>query len=255
MTIAIAEADRVLEARRDDEMEEARALQQAMVPVEPLLYGEIEIASRFRPVTQVGGDFLDYFLLSDRTLGLYLGDVTGKGLPAALYAALALGTLRGITKTSAAPADVLDLLNRRLRTRIMPRRYCATQYAVFDPATRVLRYANAGLPGPLFISKSGCRELREGGLPSAMFDDSRYDSHSVQLHPGDAVLFMTDGLTEAVNSGDDDFGMERLLEACDRNCPASAAVLLQKIFEAVDDFAGGHPQFDDMAAAVLKLSG
>jgi sigma-B regulation protein RsbU (phosphoserine phosphatase) len=241
------------EKLREHEIEEARTLQRAMVPVAPLQASPVEIANQFRPATQIGGDFLDYFVLTDHTLGLYLGDVVGKGLPAALYAALVVGTLHGIHKTGESPAHVLRLLNKRLRMRGMPGRYCAVQYAVFDPETRLLRYANAGLPGPLHLSARGCRELREGGLPAGMFDDPRYEPQCVLLEPGDAVLFLSDGLTEAVNADREEFGADRLVKTCEENRNASAPAMLDRIFAAVDAFAAGQPQYDDMAAAALKF--
>jgi len=242
-----------IEQLREHEIEEARTLQLAMLPTELLRAHPVEVASQLRPVAEVGGDFLDYFLLADHTVGLYLGDVVGKGLPAALYAALAVGTLRGINKTGESPADVLELLNRRLRMRALARRYCAVQYAVFDPATRLLRYANAGMPGPLHISARGCRELQLGGLPSGMFDEARYELNSVHFEPGDSILFFTDGLLEALNAKQEEFGVDRLVEICARNHSEPAEALLGRVFRAAEGFVAGHPQQDDMTAALLKL--
>lgn len=238
---------------REHELEEARNLQRAMVPAEPLRAQRVEITSRFRPADGVGGDFLDYFALADRTLGLYVGDVVGKGLPAALYAALVVGTLRGIHKTGSPPAQVLELLNKRLRMRVVGDRFCAAQYAVFDPTSRALHYTNAGLPGPLHVSPRGCRELKEGGVPAGLFEDARYEAQRVQLEPGDAILFMTDGLNEAQSPGGEEFGMERLLEVCAAFRSGPAQTLLHHVFAAVDGFVGEHPQHDDMTAVVLKL--
>ena len=239
---------------RASEMEEARNIQQAMVAVESLRDHPLEFASKYRPAAEVGGDFLDYFWLKDRRLGFYLGDVVGKGLPAALYAALAVGTLRGINKGGERPPSVLELLNERLRMRVVPGRYCSVQYAVFDPASGRLWYANAGLPLPLHISATGCRTLGAGGLPSGLFADAQYEEHTVQLGHGDAVLFSTDGIIEARNGDDDDFGLDRLRELCDRNRGESADGLLARIFGEVDGFMGGARQHDDMTAAVLKLT-
>ncbi len=243
-----------IEQIRQHEIEEARLLQRAMLPMEPLRAPPVEIVSQFRPVVEVGGDFLDFFLLSDRTVGLYLGDVVGKGLPAAFYAALAVGTLRGINKTGESPSQVLELFNKRLRLRTMPKRYCAVQYAVFDPATRTLRYANAGVPGPLHISARGCQELQLGGLPAGMFDQASYDLSSMRLDSGDSVLFLTDGLPEALNARGEDFGMDRLVEVCAQNRRESADTLLSRVFAAVEEFLDAHSQQDDMTAALLKLN-
>src|SRR5713101_4954250 len=141
---------------RQEELEEARAIQSMMMPVEALRAGAVTVSHEFQPVTAVGGDFLDYFELTDKTIGLYLGDVSGKGLPAALYAALAVGTLRGVHKTGTLPSDVLATLNRRLLIRGMPRRHAAIQYAVFDPRTKDLQVTSAGMPGPFHLRTNGC---------------------------------------------------------------------------------------------------
>ncbi|MBI3663564.1 MAG: PP2C family protein-serine/threonine phosphatase [Acidobacteria bacterium] len=243
-----------IEQLRAFEIEEARNIQQAMVCVEPLKLHPVEIVSRFRPVAEVGGDFLDYFRLEDHRMGLYLGDVVGKGLAAAMYAALAMGTLRGIHKRGTAPTAVLELMNERLRMRVVPGRYCAVQYAVYDPATRQLSYANAALPRPILISPQGCREVGEGGLPSGLFADAQYEGYSVQLEPGEAVLFCTDGIPDARNPQGDDFGLERVLAVCESHVRADADALLDRLFAEVDAFTGDDLPHDDMTAIVLKVS-
>jgi sigma-B regulation protein RsbU (phosphoserine phosphatase) len=101
-----------IEKLREEELEETRSIQNAMLPAEPLRAGKVRISHAFQPITEVGGDFLDYFELTDGSVGLYMGDVSGKGLPAAMYAALAVGTLRGVHKTGISPGDVLSTLNR-----------------------------------------------------------------------------------------------------------------------------------------------
>jgi sigma-B regulation protein RsbU (phosphoserine phosphatase) len=243
-----------IERLRALEIEEAQSIQRAMVCVEPLRADPVEIASRFRPVIEVGGDFLDYFRLQDHRLGLYLGDVVGKGLAAAMYAALAMGTIRGIHKSGTSPTSVMALMNERLRMRVVPGRYCALQYAVYDPATRELSYANAGLPRPILVSSKGCREVGEGGLPSGLFAGAEYDRYSLVLQPGEAVLFCTDGIPDSRNESGDDFGLERVLEVCEKQARASADALLDRLFAEVDAFAGDGPAHDDMTAIVLKIS-
>lgn len=245
----------LIDTDRERDIEEARSIQQAMLRAEPLRVYPIELACKFRPVEEVGGDFLDYFWMADRRLALYLGDVAGKGLPAALYGALAVGILRGINKGAVAPSSVLEFLNRRLLDRQVPGRYCTVQYAVVDPPSRQICFVNAGLlPRPLHISATGCRQLGEGGLPCSMFRDAHYDQHTVGLAAGDAVLFSTDGLIEAENSEGEEFGIERLIEVCEQNKKESAATMLERAFEAVDKFAAGTRQRDDMTAAILLLA-
>jgi len=231
---------------------EAVLIQRLLLPREPLRGPNLEVTYLMRTFSEVGGDFLDYFLLSDGKLGIYIGDVVGKGLPAAMYAALAAGGLRAIHKTGQEPAAVLKLFNRRLRVRPIPGRYCATQYAVFDPVTLDLRMANAGLPFPLHLSVSGCCTIGDGGLPSGLFDSADYEQYSIRLSPGDAVLFATDGLPEARNGEGQPLDMPRLIDLCAMLDYSSADVFLRTVFDSIEEFTGGNPS-DDMTAAILKV--
>jgi sigma-B regulation protein RsbU (phosphoserine phosphatase) len=137
----------------------------------------------FQPVAVVSGDFLDYFELPDGNIGLYLGDVSGKGLPAALYAALAVGMLRGVHKTGTSPSELLTTLNRRLLVRGVPRRHVATPYAVFDTGTHALGIASAGMAGPFHIATNGCHALELSGIPPGLFPVVTYDSLTMQRKP------------------------------------------------------------------------
>lgn len=244
-----------IEKLREEELEEARAIQSVMLPAESLHAGEVMIAHEFQPLAAVGGDFLDYFKLTDESVGLYLGDVSGKGLPAALYAALAVGTLRGVHKTGTPPHDVLATLNRRLMLRGMPRRHTAIQYALFDPCNHELQIASAGMPGPFYLNAGGCCTLELTGIPPGLFPAMSYETLTLQLQPGDAVLFCTDGITDAFDRDGEQFGVERLRELCDAYRPGSPAELLSQVFAAVGDFARGREQHDDMAAAVFQYCG
>jgi sigma-B regulation protein RsbU (phosphoserine phosphatase) len=226
-----------------------------MLPAESLRAGAVMISHEFQPLAAVGGDFLDYFELTDKSVGLYLGDVSGKGLPAALYAALAVGTLRGVHKTGTAPHDVLATLNRRLMIRGMPRRHTAIQYALFDPHSHDLQIASAGMPGPLHLCANGCRILEITGIPPGLFAATSYETLTLQLQPGESVLFCTDGITDAFDRDGEQFGIERLQELCGVRRPDSPTELLGRIFAAVENFAHGREQHDDMAAAVFHFRG
>src|ERR1700693_3846301 len=131
---------------------EAKLIQTSLLPTQGLRNDSVDIAFRFSPFFDVGGDFVDFFRLPDGLIGLYMGDVVGKGLPAAMYGALVMGTLRGIHKTGTDTARVLSLLNERLAQRPIQGRFCSTLYALFDPATHELRFSNAGIPLPLLVS-------------------------------------------------------------------------------------------------------
>jgi serine phosphatase RsbU (regulator of sigma subunit) len=251
-TTATALDFQAIEKLREEELEEARSIQSVMLPAESLCAGKVSIGHAFQPMAEVGGDFLDYFELTDGSVGLYVGDVSGKGLPAAMYAALAVGTLRGVHKTGQSPGAVLSTLNRRLLIRGTPRRHAAVQYAVFDPRVREMQVASAGLPCPFHISPQGCRPIEISGIPPGLFATSvAYETSKLALDPGDSVLFLTDGVTEAFNTEDEGFGIARHQDICETRPYSSPADLLAQIFCAVEHFARGRVQHDDMAAALF----
>jgi len=237
----------------DEQIQEAKIIQTSLLPATLLCHESVEIAFRFIPFSDVGGDFADVFRLPDGFIGIYLGDVVGKGLPAAMFAALVMGTMRGIHKTGTDTAQVLALLNERLVQRPVRGRFCSTLYALFNPATRELIFSNAGMPLPLLISGTACRQLGEGGLPSGMFAASTYERHVVQLGPGDCVLFATDGLHELRNREGVEFctsEMEQVWAQCRRKSATESADF---IFSRQLAFSDGSPPHDDITAVVLKV--
>ena len=243
-----------IETLHEKDLEEARAIQGVMLPAHPLRSEHVTISHEFQPVSEVGGDFLDYFPLPDGKIGLYIGDVSGKGLPAALYAALAVGTLRGVHKTGQQPSRVLSLLNERLLLRGIPVRHTAIQYAIFDPLTAQLRIASAGMPGPLLLHGNDCRLLQVAGIPPGLFPDVSYDELVLQLESGDSLLFFTDGLTDARNLLNQEFDVKRLQEVCQCRASESPLALLGHVFKAVHEFSFNCRQFDDMTAALFHFS-
>ena len=254
-TMMTLEDIHAIERMREEELEEARALQSVMMPATSLRTGTVIVSHGCQPVATVGGDFLDYFELTDGTVGIYLGDVCGKGLPAAMYAALAVGTLRGVHKTGQMPDAVVSLLNKRLLIRGTPRRHCAFQYAVFDPQRCDLHITSAGMPTPLHLStRQDCRFLDLGGIPPGLFATAKYETSSIRLGPGDSVLFFTDGITDARNLRDEEFGSKRLLALCEAHRDLSPNDLLEHIFSCIAGFTRGQEQYDDMAAAVFCFS-
>jgi hypothetical protein len=166
----------------EDHMREARLIQDSLLPTASVRDRGIEIAFRFTPFFEVGGDFVDFFRLPDGLIGLYIGDVVGKGLPATMYGVLVMGILRGIHKSDIDTYTVLSLWNQRLRQRPLPCRFCATLYAVFDPSMRTLAFSNAGLPFPLHASATEYRLVGEGGLPSGLLSCATYDQRRVLFH-------------------------------------------------------------------------
>ncbi|HXR33187.1 MAG TPA: SpoIIE family protein phosphatase [Verrucomicrobiae bacterium] len=243
-----------IERLREQELEEARAIQSVMLPGEPLRSDCVTISHEFQPVAEVGGDYLDYFLLPDGMIGLYLGDVCGKGLPAALYAALAVGTLRGVHKTGQAPAKVLSLLNKRLLLRGITERYTVIQYAIFDSFRAQMRIASAGMLGPLLIRGNECSVMQLAGFPPGLFSGVIYDEFTLNLVPGDSVLFCTDGLTDAQNGHGREFDLGGIQDVCHRHAGDSPTDLLNHVFSAIQEFSKNCAQSDDMTAAVFHYA-
>ncbi len=253
VTVAKASLLSDLEALREQELAEARAIQLGMLPHGPLRTADATIGHEFQPFYEVGGDFLDFFTLTDGVIGIHLGDVTGKGLPAALYAALAVGTLRGVHKTGTPPATVLSTVNRRVMLRgVSSPRYAAVQYACLDTRTGILRIASAGMEGPLILSARGCRELELRGIPPEMFPETNYESETVQLERGDSVIFLSDGFSESQNSAGDFLEMERVPAICEPLRENTPEEILRRMKKAVVSFSSGRPQQDDRTAAVLR---
>jgi len=238
-----------LEAARD----EARLIQDSLLPRGTLRGDAFEVAFRFAPLGEVGGDFADFFQLPNGLVGMYMGDVVGKGLIAAMYASLVMGTIRGINKTGEDTGAVLSLLNKRLRVRPVPGRYSSMIYALFDPDTGVLTFSNAGIPLPLMVCTEGCRSLGAGGFPSGMFSDACYEIHTVKLSPGDAVLFATDGLHEMRNAQNEDLSWGRLEEIWKQCRCKSADECLDFLFHQVRAFSASGGSHDDITAVVLKV--
>jgi sigma-B regulation protein RsbU (phosphoserine phosphatase) len=254
LTIPSVVENRAIERLREEELEEARTIQSVMLPADILCVGPVTFAYKFQPVDIVGGDFLDYFELANGTVGFYVGDVSGKGLPAAMYAALTVGILRGIHKTGQSPSKVLSTLNTRLMSRGGLRRHTAIVYGVFDLDNLEIRLASAGMPEPLHFSGKDCRTLELSGIPPGLFLDAEYETLTVKLAPGDSIMLCSDGIIEAQNARYEDFGIERLTAICDAGRALTPVELLARIFSAVHDFTHVIQQHDDMAAAILHLA-
>jgi serine phosphatase RsbU (regulator of sigma subunit) len=182
----------------DEQLRLARMVQSALLPPPLIDLPGLQVSARFLPSANVSGDFLDYFALGTRWLALYLGDVQGKGLEAALYALLISGLMRGLHKAGTEPAELVADLNRRLYYRSPPDKYCCLSYAVIDLERRLLSYTSAGLPFPLLFRSRTSRPIELTGLPVGLFNPCEYDQIVIELKPGDRLLFYTDGLPDSL---------------------------------------------------------
>ncbi|MFN8005654.1 MAG: SpoIIE family protein phosphatase [Terriglobia bacterium] len=242
------------EALLDRELKFAREIQYSLIPDR---YPEIPHASfhaEFRPARILGGDLYDFFPYDDDTVAIAVGDVSGKGAPAALYGAVASGILRTRAGRKYAPAEMLRLMNISLRQRAIEGRFMSLSYATYNGNTRILKYSNAGSP-PLVICRGGKAEsVTLQGFPLGLFDEAEYRETKIALNPGDCVIFYTDGLLEARDMRGEEFGAERLMESLSRHASLPAKKVVDKILSEIDQFSLDSRKLDDQTIVALKAT-
>jgi phosphoserine phosphatase RsbU/P len=255
------EAVRDGERRLEREIEFARHVQMALLPTElPRRLKNVEVAARFEPARQLGGDLYDFLAPDGHTLVVAVGDVSGKGVPAALYGAFAGEIVRSrtfrrrYTPTRGDPADVLVSMNRILHERQLEGYFCTLSYAVFDFKHRRVTLANSGLPYPIRSSGGVCAEVDLPGVPLGLLPDSTYDEQTFDLACGDLYVFCTDGVSDAENVQGVDFGRERLVETVGRLQAEPPQRIVDGIFAAVSTFRHDGPPDDDMTAVVIRIT-
>jgi sigma-B regulation protein RsbU (phosphoserine phosphatase) len=220
----------------------------------------VELAAAFDPARELGGDFHDYLSPESNTLVVALGDVSGKGVPAALYSAFAAELVRGRTfrrrylPDRSSPAGVLSSVNTILHQRQLEEYYCTLCYAVFDLKRHVLTMANSGLPYPIRWSDGICAPIELPGVPLGSFQGSTYDEVTLALHSGDVFVFCSDGVSEAMNEAGLEFTSERLIEVVETAHHLPAAKIVEAIFAAVEQWRAGAPPNDDMTAVAVKIT-
>ena len=237
----------------EQELLVARRIQQASLPKEiPTLKGW-EIAPHYRPAREVGGDFYDFFELEDSQFGLVVGDATGKGMPAALVMATTCGMLRAVAKSSNSPGEVLERVNEALSARIPPNMFVTCFYALLDPETGRLTYANAGHDLPYLRRGNDAEELRARGMPLGLMSGVTYEEGHDFLKEGDAILFYSDGLVEAHNPRREMFGSPRLRGLITEHDEERS--LGDFLLEELYSFTGeGWEQEDDITLLTLRSS-
>jgi phosphoserine phosphatase RsbU/P len=238
---------------QEREITEARAIQEKLLPREiPQLDG-FEISSAWQSARLVGGDYFDILSLDERTLGMCIGDVAGKGMPAALLMSNLQAAVRGLSSLSVAPHLLCKRLNSIVCRNTDRDRFITFFYAQLDGDARRLQYVNAGHNAPFVIRADGSHErLHVGGAVLGVFDDPNFELGTAQLTPGDRVLLFTDGVTEACNREGEEFGEARLLRLLAEHRALSAQDLQAKIMAGVAEFGGNHLQ-DDATLLVLAV--
>ena len=243
----LAETQRI---RLEQELQMARAVQKSLLPAQPPSIPGFTLVPHWHPVREVAGDFYDFLPLPDGRWGLLLADVSGKGAPAALYMALARSLIRSEAGRHASPSAVLTAVNRRLLVEAPSEMFVTAFYAVLDPLSRSLTYANAGHDPPFLRSASGVQRLALGGLIMGLFEELALNDKTLTLESGDAVIAYTDGLTDTVNDRDEPYGESRLAGTIN-NAPVAAQDTLTHILQDLEAFAGAIPQPDDVTLLIL----
>ena len=240
--------------QQEHEIAEARAIQEGFLPKEIPQMAGYEIASAWQSARVVGGDYFDVLPFEPETFGLCIADVAGKGLPAALLMSNLQAAVRGLASSTLSPDDLCVRLNALLCRNMASDRFVTLFYAHLDGPARRLQYVSAGHNPPFVLHRDGSHErLTEGGLVLGVFSNQKFQSSAVQLRSGDRVVMFTDGVTEACNSQDEEFGEERLLNVLQEN-PSRSAIEIQKcILQSVSEFSRG-PWRDDATLLVIAVA-
>jgi steroid delta-isomerase-like uncharacterized protein len=239
----------------EQELRVARSIQQASLPKEVPQLDGWQIASFYRPARQVGGDFYDFHLLSEGRLGLVVGDATGKGVPAALVMSTTCGMLQAVSQTldSSSPGEVLERVNKTLLARIPANMFVTCFYAILDPRSGSLTYANAGHDLPYLHRNGDAEELRARGMPLGLMPGMSYEETETVLDAGEAALFYSDGLVEAHDPKGEMFGFPRLRALVAEH--GEERSLEEKLLEELYSFVGeGWEQEDDITLLTLRRS-
>lgn len=244
--------------RLNRELEIARDVQQRLFPQELPEVKGLDFAGYCRPAFGVGGDYYDFIRLDGGCLGIAIGDVSGKGIAAALMMASLQASLRGQTiKPCATLSEMISHINRLVFDASASNRYATFFYAQYDPMTRLLRYCNAGHNPPILCRRSNgsdsFQQLDEGGTVIGLFPDISFHEATVQVERGDILIGYTDGVSEAMNGNEEEFGEERLAEVIHRCESRSAADMITCMLSRVDAFTAGAPQHDDMTLIVVRV--
>jgi sigma-B regulation protein RsbU (phosphoserine phosphatase) len=241
------------ESRLGREMKIAREIQRQLMPDEVPVIPPLQMAVLFKPVAQLGGDLYDWIAYDDGRLAIVIGDVAGKGAPAALYGALSSGVIRTRAGRKYPPGQMLELVNKTLYQRPIEGQYVAVTYAIYDPKTRTVTLSNSGLPYPLLVRAGQPTFLDVGGIPLGLFPDSQYEETALELQPGDTLVFYSDGVVEMRNDNGDEFGLRRLAETVRQNHDKTAEEIVKSVSAALADFIGRIRPSDDRTMVVVKM--
>jgi sigma-B regulation protein RsbU (phosphoserine phosphatase) len=250
------EEARETERRLQTDLSTAREIQRGLLPTGAREVPGLELAAAYEPARELGGDFYDFLPYGKGRLAMVLGDVSGKGTAAALFASLAIGIVREhVVEHPCPPSEMLAMLNTRLHGAHFDSRFIATLFSVYDASTRRLTISNAGGPYPLLVRDGAVQSIRIAGIPLGLFPDTQYDEMTIELVPGDTVLFASDGILESFNAELEEFGADRLSAVLARVSPQQPAeAIAAEILAATDDYSGDSIPSDDRTLLVLRVT-
>ena len=255
----MAEWKQALESRDklvalQNELDVASKMQQSILPVSFPTTAEYEVYGNMVPARNVGGDFFDLVPLENGRIGLSVADVSDKGVPAALFMMSSRTLLKGSAIGMGAPGSVLGEVNTLLTENNDAMMFVTLVYAIYEPETGILTYANGGHCNPLVVHPDGSStELAlTGGVALGVMPGLDYREDNTTLNPGETLVLYTDGVSEAMNAAGEEFGVNRLRQLFASQPPTGARMATEAIMRAVSDFAGDTPQSDDVTCLVLR---
>jgi sigma-B regulation protein RsbU (phosphoserine phosphatase) len=253
--LKLAQAAMVVKERMERELELARNLQESFLPHHfPRLPG-VEIAARSQPARQVGGDFYDVIPLGNQQVGLVVADVSGKGMPAALFMALTRSLIRAESRRSLSPRQVLLNTHQLLLEIIRTSMFVTIFYGVLDLSTRQMRFARAGHDYPIIFTPAtrDYRILNVEGTMLGMFGEAYLDEAETILNPGDWLILYSDGITEATSPAGEFFGIQNLINVLRTSQASTPQQVCDEILDQIKVFQGGAVPYDDMTLLAIKL--
>lgn len=241
------------ESRMERDLNAARRIQGALLPRLPGEEFGLDIAARVVSSRELSGDLYDFLRYGPQDLGIALGDVSGKGSAAALYGAVAVGTLRSLGSLKPRPANMLHAVNGFLGERLIEGRFMTLCFAVWNRRRRMLRLANAGQEQPILCHAGKCEKIPIAGFPLGIFEEATYEERSFILDPDDVIVFYSDGIADAQSSSGEFFGYRRVVAILTGHKALSADAIADRILEEVDKFSGGQHPTDDRTLLILKV--
>ncbi len=240
--------------RMEEDLKLAHEIQKNLLPRASPKGPRFEFAGYNLPSREVGGDYYDFLPLAGGKIGVVIGDISGKGIPAAILMSNLQATFRISAVHASSPAEAMYIVNNQITQTTSVEKFATVFYGVFDPATYSFAYTNAGHNCPIHRHIEGKYSmLKEGGLVIGVMENVLYRSKQIALVPGDILVFYTDGVTEARNREEEEFGEDRLMQAMEGPSTISAQSVLDSILDAVKDFSSDDFQPDDLTLVVLKV--